>query len=185
MVTPRVAPVVAIARPERRRLLRDGRFVWAADAFLLLLACSTSASVVETRRSIRAAETQSRAERERWLNQGDKRPSLAGDQGIVVFQTISTLHTFDPGVLPYVGSSTLLNADDETLFSSRSAAQSNTFNPVSRITQTNVLLTGDTLWNPAVFVTASTVLLFVSLLSTAAPARRAAKVDPSLALRAD
>jgi hypothetical protein len=62
-------PIRAIARDERRRLLRDGRLASAAMAFLVLLACSIGASVVETRRSIRAAETQSRAERERWLNE--------------------------------------------------------------------------------------------------------------------
>jgi ABC-2 type transport system permease protein len=108
---------------------------------LALLACSSGAGIVETRRSIRAAETQARAERERWLRQGDKRPSLAGDQGIAVFQPISTLYAFDPGILPYVGSSRLLTADDETVFSAKPAEQSNSLRHLGRATPALIIQT--------------------------------------------
>jgi putative ABC transport system permease protein len=48
-----------------------------------------------------------------------------------------------------------------------------------------VLLPRDTLWDPLVIAGAATLLALVSLAATIAPARRAAAVDPAIALRAD
>jgi ABC-type antimicrobial peptide transport system permease subunit len=47
------------------------------------------------------------------------------------------------------------------------------------------LLTRDTLWDPIVIGGAAVLLALVSLVATIAPARRAAAVDPAIALRAE
>jgi putative ABC transport system permease protein len=47
------------------------------------------------------------------------------------------------------------------------------------------LLTRDSLWDPAVIAAAASVLFATSLVSTLAPARRAAAVDPAVALRSE
>jgi ABC-type antimicrobial peptide transport system permease subunit len=47
------------------------------------------------------------------------------------------------------------------------------------------LLTRESLWDPPVIVAAAAVMIVTALISTLAPARRAATVDPSLALRAE
>jgi predicted permease len=46
-------------------------------------------------------------------------------------------------------------------------------------------LTRDSLWDPPVLATAAAVMMATTLLATVAPARRAAAVDPAVALRAD
>jgi ABC-type antimicrobial peptide transport system permease subunit len=46
-------------------------------------------------------------------------------------------------------------------------------------------LTRDSLWDPPVIAAAVAVMLVTTLLSTLAPARRAAAVDPAVALRAE
>jgi hypothetical protein len=80
-MTLRVLRVLAIARHERQRVIRDRRFACAAVSFLVPLAWSIGAGMVDAGRLMRAIGTGARAERERWLNQGDTRPSLAGDRG--------------------------------------------------------------------------------------------------------
>jgi ABC-type antimicrobial peptide transport system permease subunit len=48
-----------------------------------------------------------------------------------------------------------------------------------------MLLIGEALWDPAVIAAATAVLLLTALASTLGPARRAAHVDPAIALRVD
>jgi ABC-type antimicrobial peptide transport system permease subunit len=48
-----------------------------------------------------------------------------------------------------------------------------------------LLLTRESLWDPAVIAGAASMMIAVALMSTIGPARRAASVDPAVALRAE
>src|ERR1700682_6421745 len=126
--------VFTVARHECRRYLRDRRTVWASGLFAALFVMSLAGGWTEHRRVVAANHREAIAERSRWLNQGNKRPELAGDQGVVVFQSISPLTIFDPGTLPYVSSSLLLDADHEYSFTARAAEFSNTLRHLGRFT---------------------------------------------------
>jgi ABC-2 type transport system permease protein len=118
--------VLAVARHEWRRHLRNWQTISASGVFVGLFLMSLAVNWTDYRRVAAANEREAASERSRWLNQGSKRPELAGDQGVVVFQPIPPLVIFDPGILPYVGSSSLLDPDHERVFAAKAAESANT-----------------------------------------------------------
>ncbi|QPF76164.1 DUF3526 domain-containing protein [Roseateles sp. DAIF2] len=101
---------------ERRR---DWRVLLVLALALLLAAAATLIGARELRASQAARTEAQQAERQRWLEQGQKYPHSAAHYGIYAFKPRATLAALDPGVEPYVGSSVWLEAHKQNEFAYR------------------------------------------------------------------
>jgi ABC-2 type transport system permease protein len=115
-----------VARHEFRSLLGDGRFRVVLTVFAILIAASFLTGLLTYWTTATKNEEAQKEERARWLNQGTKGPHAAADQGVLVFQPLPFLSTFDPGVLPYTGSEDLLVGHHEQLFTSKASEGTHT-----------------------------------------------------------
>jgi len=110
--------LTTIARKEFTELLRDGRFRWSAAIVLALLAVAILAGASYQRGLVtqqRAAQT---AEQARWYGQGEKNPHSAAHYGLYAFKPRLAPAFLDPGVEPYTGVATWIEAhkQNEMLF---------------------------------------------------------------------
>lgn len=131
--------IITIARKEITEMLRDGRFRWAA-AILLLLLLSALAAGGKYHASVSAQhEAGQAAERERWLNQGEKGPHSAAHYGVYAFKPKNPLALFDSGIESYVGVSTWLEAHSQNEFSYRPADDGTAIQRFGELTAATVL----------------------------------------------
>lgn len=113
-----------IVRKEFIEMTRDGRFRWAAGFTLVLLLASLlsgSQRYGETRKQHEDARL---AERERWLNQGEKSPHSAAHYGVYVFKPLTPLSMIDNGIEPYIGVTAHLEAHNQNIFQYKPAEDS-------------------------------------------------------------
>lgn len=107
-----------IARKDIREFVRDGRMAWAGGLVLVLLltAIALGWQHQSTLQSERVAGQA--LDYDAWLNQGERHPHNAADQGMHVFKPQPPLSILDPGIDPFVGSTIWLQAhrQSETKF---------------------------------------------------------------------
>jgi ABC-2 type transport system permease protein len=113
-----------VARKEFSEMTRDGRFRWAAGLVFVLLLLSLLSGwrrYAETKEQHEAARL---AERERWLNQGEKSPHSGAHYGVYVFKPLTQLSVIDNGIEPYVGATAHLEAHNQNSFQYKPAEDS-------------------------------------------------------------
>src|SRR5688572_20982430 len=110
--------ITIIARKEFAELLREGRFRWAAGIILALLAVAALAGAHYQRDLVAQQLTAQSAEQSRWYNQGAKNPHSAAHYGLYAFKPRLAPAFLDPGVEPYTGVATWIEAhkQNEMLF---------------------------------------------------------------------
>jgi ABC-2 type transport system permease protein len=113
-----------VLRKEFRELYRDGRFFWCTVLLTVLLTAAFLDGWQRYQEAGRSATEMQQAERERWLNQGNRNPHSAAHQGLVVFRPQLPTATVDPGIDPYVGRAVHLEAHSQRLFGFRPAEDS-------------------------------------------------------------
>lgn len=107
-----------IARKEFIELLREGRFRWAAGIVLALLAVAALAGARYQRDLVAQQQAAQSAEQSRWYNQAPKNPHSAAHYGLYAFKPRLAPAFLDPGVEPYTGVATWIEAhkQNEMLF---------------------------------------------------------------------
>jgi ABC-2 type transport system permease protein len=128
-----------IVRKEMREMWRDSRFRWASGILFVLLSASV---VVGWRHYAEAHALHQKAqaeERSRWLNKGEMDPHPAMHFGFYAYQPQLSLSAVDDGIAPYVGSYTLLEAHQQTLFQDKPAESEAPIRRVSEITAATCL----------------------------------------------
>lgn len=110
--------IPVIARKEFTELLRDGRFRWAAGSVLALLGVAILAGAMYQRSLVARQRTAQAAEQARWYGQGEKNPHSAAHYGLYSFKPRLAPAFLDPGVEPYAGVATWIEAhkQNEMLF---------------------------------------------------------------------
>jgi len=97
---------------------REGRTLWLSCIVVLLLGCA----LLSSWHSYEQAQTEKKevinAERERWLNQGEKGPHAAAHYGTYIFKPDTPLSVLEPGLSDYQGAVLRLEAHkmNDTLF---------------------------------------------------------------------
>lgn len=102
--------IVPLARAELRILRRDARAWWALLAlagFILLTFAGTS---IDAARGNTDKAKIAAAERQRWIEQGDKDPHSAAHYSIFAFKPAAPLVGIDSGATPFVGQAIWLEA---------------------------------------------------------------------------
>jgi ABC-2 type transport system permease protein len=110
-----------IAKKEFTEMLRDGRFRWSAAAVLGLLTLSLIIGLIHYADISAQHEAARAAERERWLDQGQKNPHSAAHYGVYAFKPKNVLSVLDAGLDPYVGVTVWLEAHYQNDFLYRPA----------------------------------------------------------------
>ena len=102
--------IVAIAQKDFREFVRYGRIAWTGGTIVVLL---FAALLIGFHHESGTAEQRAQAEEESyesWLTQEAKNPHDAAHQGVHVFKPKTGVALIDPGLEPYVGVSTWLQA---------------------------------------------------------------------------
>jgi len=102
--------ISTIVRHEFKGALRDGRFRWAGIIIALLLLAALLAGWSYHRDISAQRHHASHAEEERWLAQPEKNPHSAAHYGIYAFKPRLSPALIDPGVEPYAGVTTWMEA---------------------------------------------------------------------------
>jgi len=102
--------ISTIVRHEFKGALRDGRFRWAGMIIALLLLAALLAGWSYHREISAQRHHASHAEEERWLAQPEKNPHSAAHYGIYAFKPRLSPALIDPGVEPYAGVTTWMEA---------------------------------------------------------------------------
>jgi ABC-2 type transport system permease protein len=102
--------ITTIARKEFVELVRDGRFRWSAAIVLALLAVAGFAGVRQQRELVGQQRAAQAEEQHRWYHQSDKNPHSGAHYGFYVFKPRLAPGFIDPGVEPYTGIGTWLEA---------------------------------------------------------------------------
>ncbi len=99
-----------IALKDLREFARDGRMLWAA-ALIVLLSVVAIASGFIRQAEINSERAAGQAlDYKAWLQQGERHPHDAAEQGMHVFKPEPPLAVLDPGIEPFVGSTVWLQA---------------------------------------------------------------------------
>jgi ABC-2 type transport system permease protein len=104
-----------IAAKDLCEFRRDGRLQAISLCVLLLLVAAVAGGAVRASRAAAERADAARAERDRWLDQGDVNPHAAAHYGTFVFAPIEPLAMIDPGVSPHVGAAVFLEAHRQQL----------------------------------------------------------------------
>jgi ABC-2 type transport system permease protein len=117
--------VRAIAGREFRDLVRDGRFLWSATIFVVLLiaALATGWQRAETARAIQ--EQAQESSNSQFYKQGDKNPHSGAHYGNYAFKQVGPLAFFDSGIDPYAGTLLFMEAHKQNLALSPPAGDQN------------------------------------------------------------
>ncbi|KXU35894.1 hypothetical protein AXK11_05010 [Cephaloticoccus primus] len=102
--------ISTIVRHEFKGALRDGRFRWAGIIIALLLLAALFAGWSYHRDISAQRREAAHAEQHRWLNQPEKNPHSAAHYGVYAFKPRLTPALIDPGVEPYAGVATWMEA---------------------------------------------------------------------------
>jgi ABC-2 type transport system permease protein len=129
----------AVARHEFQSYLRDGRFRWAAAVTLALLVLAAVSGWAYRTQLVRERERVTAAERDRWLNQGDKWAHSAAHYGIYAFKPLNPLASLDHGIEPYVGVGVWLEAHNQNDFVHRPAEDATALQRFGELTAALVL----------------------------------------------
>ncbi|MCI0465963.1 MAG: DUF3526 domain-containing protein [Beijerinckiaceae bacterium] len=107
-----------IARKEILELSRDRRLQVAVAVLWLLFICGAAFGTRHYLGQTAQAHAAASAERQRWLDQGEKHPHLAAHYGVFSFRSPRPLSIADSGVESYLGSTIWLEAhkQNETLY---------------------------------------------------------------------
>jgi len=110
--------IAPVARREFTELLRDGRFHWSAAIVLALLGVAILAGASYQRGLVAQQRTAQDAEHARWYGQGEKNPHSAAHYGLYSFKPRLAPAFIDPGIEPYTGVATWIEAhkQNEMLF---------------------------------------------------------------------
>jgi ABC-2 type transport system permease protein len=134
-----VHPVLCVARKEVLEMSRDTRLRWAFVIVFLLLTTALALGgehYLRVRAEQRAAQ---QAVREQWLSQGRKNPHYAAHDGTFVFKQASGLSFTDPGVTPYTGVASFLEAHRQNGFQFRPARDGGALQRLGGLTAAAVL----------------------------------------------
>lgn len=136
---PVASAVATIAQKELRETWRDGRFwaIGAAVTGLLVVALAFGARQARTAHAERAAAS-AIAERA-WREQDDKNPHVAAHLGKYVFKPSGALSLVDPGIEPFVGVSTKLEAHRRNALSGARAEDGTGLSRFARLSAASVL----------------------------------------------
>ena len=129
-----ISQTMLVARHEIRCLAREGRLRVVGVATLLLLVSAVAVSLRQSRVEQAAHEQAVEAERAEWLSQGTKNPHGAAHHGTYAFAPRSPLAFFDPGVSPFTGISTRLEAHHQNLFENRPSDDTTTLDRFDALT---------------------------------------------------
>lgn len=102
--------IMRIAKKDLLVLSRDRRLLLSLIALPLVLAFILYLNRNESRRLANIRSEARSAERENWLNLGDRDPHGAAHHGTYAFKPVSTFRFFDPGFEPYLGTTIRLEA---------------------------------------------------------------------------
>jgi ABC-2 type transport system permease protein len=135
----RQSAALLIARKEFVEMARDGRFRWAAGLVFTLLLLSLAAGWLRYEGVSAQHAAAQQAERERWLNQGEKSPHSGAHYGVFVFKPRTPLSVIDSGVEPYVGVAAHLEAHKRNIFQYRPAEDSTAVRRFGELTAATTL----------------------------------------------
>jgi ABC-2 type transport system permease protein len=122
-----------VARKEFREIVRDGRFRWLATACVLLMVLAATSGLQLTLGQLADQAAATVAERDNFLEQGDKNPHAAAHFGQYAFRPLLLPAALDPGVAPYMGSMIWLEAHRMNLPEFRPAEDSADFGRAARL----------------------------------------------------
>jgi ABC-2 type transport system permease protein len=107
--------LLSIAKKELTSALRDGRVMWSAAIFALMLIASL-ASAAQRYADISKERAAAQAiVNEQWNNQGEKNPHAAAHYGLYAFKPVTPLSFFDTGVSGFTGVSVWLEAHKQNM----------------------------------------------------------------------
>jgi len=99
-----------IARQELRRLLRSRRLQMLACMTWLLTGLALLSSWQETRHYLQLHHEIETRQQAMWNRQGELNPHTAAHHGLYAFKPWNSLSSWEPGLLPYLGSAVFLEA---------------------------------------------------------------------------
>ncbi len=102
--------ILRVTRKETIDMLRDGRYRWTAGILLILLSGALIAGWQHYRDVENQRHLSETADRELWLDQGEKNQHSAAHFGTYAFKPVSPLSALDQGVLQYTGVSVFMEA---------------------------------------------------------------------------
>jgi ABC-2 type transport system permease protein len=89
---------------------RDGRLLWLLLTLFIMMMLGIASSSYQYQQTQSLKIQAQNAERNRWINQGEKNPHSAAHYGIYLFKPDTPLSVIDPGVSSYLGNVLLLEA---------------------------------------------------------------------------
>ena len=99
-----------IAAKDVREIIRDGRLLWAGGLVVLLMLVALAAGWNRQAQVSSERLAGQALDYEAWLQQGNRHPHDAAEQGMHVFKPQPPLAVLDPGIEPFVGSTVWLQA---------------------------------------------------------------------------
>lgn len=128
-----------VARKEMLEMVRDGRFRWSAVITLGLLTGALAIGWQHYRDVASQHEAARRETREQWLAQGEKNPHSAAHYGVYAFKPKMPLSLVDPGIDPYVGVASWLEAHKQNDFKFKPAQDGTALQRLGELTGATVL----------------------------------------------
>lgn len=132
-------PVLRVAAKEWLEMSRDARFRWAVSTVFTLLLVSLLLGASRYRQLRAEREAGQQAVRRQWLEQGRKNPHYAAHDGTFVFKPATPLSLVDPGVEPYTGAASFLEAHRQNEFQFRPARDNSAVQRFGELTAAGVL----------------------------------------------
>ena len=107
--------IFSIAKKELLSALRDGRVMWSAAIFVLMLVASLASAAQRYADISRERAAAQEIVNEQWQNQGEKNPHAAAHYGVYAFKAVTPLSFFDTGVSSFTGVSIWLEAHKQNM----------------------------------------------------------------------
>ncbi|MBL8644692.1 MAG: DUF3526 domain-containing protein [Rhodospirillaceae bacterium] len=102
--------LASIAKKELVSALRDGRVMWSAAIFALMLVAALASAAQRYADISKEREAAQSIVNTQWQNQGEKNPHAAAHYGVYAFKPVTPLSFFDTGVSGFTGVSIWLEA---------------------------------------------------------------------------
>lgn len=107
--------ILSIAKKELTSALRDGRVMWSAAIFILMLLASLGSAAQRYKDISSEREAAQEIVNAQWQNQGEKNPHAAAHYGVYAFKAVTPLSFFDTGVSSFTGVSVWLEAHKQNM----------------------------------------------------------------------